>query len=227
MAVAEPPRPGATNSGPEQLALFRNYLAEGSFESVIQPAVQVINRNDATSPADVALYALGEVYANHAYPGRDYARSKDYFVRLIANFPDSPLSSEARTFVSLYDNFAEKEKKIASLEKEQKERAVARETFGGGNFEAALKDNLQSLKAAGPRPPADHALYNLGLIYAHIDNPGKDFHKAQRYFSELIREFPASPLAEEARVWLGLFEVLAKMQQIDLDIEQQKKLLNR
>lgn len=187
----------------------------------------MVNQNDSIPPADIALYALGEVYAHYAYPGKDYALSKQYFSRLIANFPESPLSSEARTFVGIYESFAEKEKKIATLEKEQKAKSAGSEAIANHNFELAVKENLQVIKVAGQKPPADSALYNLGLIYAHIDNPGKDFQKARRYFAELIKEFPASPLVEESRVWLGLFEVFEKIQQIDLEIEQQKKQLNR
>jgi len=34
-------------------------------------------------------------------------------------------------------------------------------------------------------------------------------------------------LAEEGRIWLGLFQTIEKIQQIDVDIEQQKKQLTR
>lgn len=224
--AAESPKK-ETDSSHDQLTQYRDYLAAGFFETVIQRALPIVNKNDAVPPADIALYALGEVYANPAYPGKNYALSRGYFSRLIANFPNSHLSSEARIFVGLYDSFAEKEKKITTLENEQKTKLPARDAITERNFEAAIKGNLQIIKVSGQKPPADHALYNLGLIYAHIDNPAKDFQKAQKYFADLIKEFPASPLVEESRVWLGLFEVLEKMQQIDLDIEQQKKQLKR
>ena len=95
------------------------------------------------------------------------------------------------------------------------------------NFDEAAARNLQILKEAGRKKPADEALYNLGLIYAHVDNPAKDYKKSQMYFSQLISEFPKSKLAEEARIWLGLFDTIEKIQQIDLEIEQQKKELTR
>ena len=86
---------------------------------------------------------------------------------------------------------------------------------------------MQILDEMGKKKPADEALYNLGLIYAHIDNPAKDYEKSQKYFHVLIEEFPDSELAEEGRIWLGLFETIEKIQQIDVDIEQQKKQLTR
>ncbi|MEJ2270841.1 MAG: hypothetical protein P8Y04_13880 [Desulfobulbaceae bacterium] len=80
---------------------------------------------------------------------------------------------------------------------------------------------------SGKKKPADEALYNLGLIYAHVDNPAKDYQKSQTYFNVLTEQFPDSDLAEEARIWLGLFETIEKIQQIDIEIEQQKKELTR
>ena len=94
-------------------------------------------------------------------------------------------------------------------------------------FEEAIQRNRYILGQSAETPPADAALYNLGLIFAHIDNPAKDFQKARGYFEELILKFPGSPLAEEAKVWTGLFQIIEKMQQIDIDIEQQKKQLSR
>ena len=92
---------------------------------------------------------------------------------------------------------------------------------------AEFKKNLQILGEFGTNKPADVALYNLGLIYAHVDNPAKDYKKSQIYFHVLTMQFPESEFAEEARIWLGLFETIEKIQQIDVEIEQQKKQLTR
>ena len=94
-------------------------------------------------------------------------------------------------------------------------------------FEEAVQKNLLVVKKAGPKKPSDEALYNLGLIYADVDNPGKDYKKSQIYFHALLKQFPDSEYAEEARIWLGLFKTIEKMQMIDIEIEQQKKQLIR
>jgi tetratricopeptide (TPR) repeat protein len=228
----------------QQLEQYRENMAAGFFETVIQQSKQVIAENETEPPADVALYSLGEVYAHHDYKGRDYALSQYYFEKLIMNFPDSQLTSEAKTYISLFENIAAKEKEAAAAaaaaeEKiSQKEIIVAkkkkslpvpepRKVVENQNFEEAVQENLQILEKAGRKKPADEALYNLGLIYAHIDNPAKDFKKSQTYFHLLIEQFPDSKLAEEGRIWLGLFETIEKIQQIDVDIEQQKKQLSR
>ena len=175
----------------------------------------------------MALYALGEAYVHHDFEGKNYELSKYYFDKLIKNFPDSPLTSEAKTFVSLFETFAVKDMAIATLEEEHESVSVGHKVVDDQNFEEAVKKNLLILEQAGKNPPRDGALYNLGLIYAHIDNPAKDYKKSQSYFQELTKDFPSSPLAEEARIWLGLFQIFEKMQQIDLEIEQQKKQLTQ
>jgi len=234
-------------------------LAAGFFETVIQQSKQVIAENETEPPADVAFYSLGEVYAHHDYKGRDYALSQYYFEKLIMNFPDSQLNAEAKTYISLFENIAAKEKEVADaaadaaavadaadadadaaatekvsqkeiiVEKKNESAPVPepRKVVKNQNFEEAVQENLQILEKAGKKKPADEALYNLGLIYAHIDNPAKDYEKSQIYFHLLTEQFPDSEFAEEGRIWLGLFKTIEKIQQIDVDIEQQKKQLTR
>jgi TolA-binding protein len=224
----------------QQLEQYRESMAAGFFETVIQQSEQVLAENETEPPADVALYFLGEVYAHHDYKGRNYVLSQYYFEELIGNFPDSPLTSEAKTYIGLFETIAAEEKLTAAAEKkasqkiiiiETKKRSVPvskqRKIVENQNFEEAVQGNLQILQEVGNKKPADEALYNLGLIYAHVDNPAKDYKKSQIYFQILTQQFPDSELAEEGRIWLGLFETIEKMQQIDIEIEQQKKQLTR
>ena len=164
----------------------------------------------------------------------DYALSKYYFEKLVNNFPDSKLAPEAKTYISLFETIAAKEKAAAVSEK--KEKAVKEKSLAAArthkvvenqNFADALQKNMQVLEQAGMKKPSDQALYNIGLIYAHVDNPAKDYKKSQTYFEVLTKQFPDSDLVEEARIWLGLFETIEKIQQIDIEIEEQKKQLTR
>ena len=220
----------------QQLAQYRENLAAGSSETVIQQAKLVLAENETEPPADLALYALGEVYAQPDYEGRDYALSQHYFEKLITNFPDSKLVPEAKTFISLFETIAarekatlvsEKKKKAAAVKEKPADAARTRKVVENLNFAEALQKNMQILEKAGMKKPSDEALYNIGLIYAHVDNPAKDYKKSQTYFEVLAKQFPESDLAEEARIWLGLFETIDKIQQIDIEIEQQKKELTR
>jgi hypothetical protein len=233
----------------QQLEQYRESMADGFFETIIEQCGQVLEENETEPPADVALYVLGEVYAHPGFAGRDYVLSQYYFERLIENFPDSNLTLEANTFISLFEAIAEREKEITAatrekeaiaaeqkssqkdkpIEKEEKSASVtkSRQIVDNNNFAEAVQRNLQILTESGKKKPADEALYNLGLIYAHVDNPAKDYQKSQTYFNVLTEQFPDSDLAEEAQIWLGLFETIEKIQQIDIEIEQQKKELTR
>jgi len=217
----------------QQLERYRDNMATGFFEIVIEQNEQILAENETKPPADVALYVLGEVYARHDFAGRDYSKSQYYFEKLIENFPESKLTSEAKTYVSLFETIAGKEKEVAVkeelLRQEVKAKAAAEEKIPqkeiivekekksvpvpgrvqvveNQNFEEALKKNLQILEQLGNKKPADEALYNLGLLYAHVDNPAKDYNKSKVYFNALSTQFPDSDFAEEARIWLGLFE---------------------
>ena len=217
-------------------------MAAGSFETVIAQSQMILAENQTSPPADIALYAMGEVYAHYNYPGRNFALSQIYFETLIENFPASPLSAEAKTYINLFETIkataletAVAEKKLSQQKKEFAARKktdaphppVSRPVVTGGNFTEAEEKNMKKLEEAGNKKPADEALYNLGLIYAHSDNPAKDYKKSKLYFHVLTTQFPTSEYAEEARIMLGLFETIEKMQQIDLEIEQQKKQLSR
>ena len=228
-------------------------MAVGSFETVIEQSENILADNETKPPADVALYSLGEVYAHHDFEGRDYSISQYYFEKLIENFPESELTPEARTYMRLFEIIGAKDREVSSFKEQimlkeknaaagekltQKEIIIEKgkksapvpgrnKVVENQNFEEALKKNLQILEKSGNKKPADEALYNLGLIYAHVDNPAKDYNKSKVYFHVLITQFPDSDYAEEARIWLGLFETIEKIQQIDVDIEQQKKQLTR
>ncbi len=80
--------------------------------------------------------------------------------------------------------------------------AQARKLFSEGKYEAALEENEKALSLSGNGSPGDQALYNMGLIYAHPDNPKRDYVKSISLFDRLIREYSQGPWVEQARVWV-------------------------
>lgn len=96
-----------------------------------------------------------------------------------------------------------------------------------GNFDGALRENQKVLSVSPKSPPGDTALFNMGLIHAHYANPKKDYAKALGFFTRLKKDFPRSPLAEEAKIWMGVLETMEKVKQIDIEIEEKKKELTR
>lgn len=78
-----------------------------------------------------------------------------------------------------------------------------------GGYERSLLENQYVLSLPEGRSCRDGALFNLGLIYAHSGNPEKDLRKSMSYFEKLVQDYPESPFAEQARIWV------ATLQEID------------
>ena len=100
---------------------------------------------------------------------------------------------------------------------------LVRDFIGKGDFEGALKASQRVLSRSPKSPPGDQALLDLGLIYAHYANPKKDYKKALGYFLRVEREFPRSPLVEEAKIWVSVLRAFEKAKLVDIEIEAKKK----
>ncbi len=130
------------------------------------------------------------------------------------------------------------ESQVQQAEEEQPEQSAepdpanvrlsaAEDLLAKGDIEGALRENQKALALAGKQPPGDRAIYNMGLIYLHYRNTQKNYEKAAAQFDRLIKEYPDSPLVEEAKTWSGVLQVIEKLKQVDIDIEQKKKDLSR
>ena len=99
-----------------------------------------------------------------------------------------------------------------------------------GDYAGSLKESQRVLSLPGKNHPKDQALFQMGLIYAHVDNPQRDMGKALDYFKRVVKDYPQSPLAEEARVWAGILQeneklsqVIEKSKQVDIAVEEIKR----
>lgn len=95
------------------------------------------------------------------------------------------------------------------------------------DFDGAMKESLELLARTPKAPPGDAALMNMGLISVHYANPKKDYQKALGYFMRVEREFPNSPLVEEAKIWVSVLQAFEKAKQVDIEIEKLKKVLGK
>ena len=96
-----------------------------------------------------------------------------------------------------------------------------------GDFEGAMRESQDILARSPLTPPGDEALMNMGLISAHYANPKRDYKKALGYFMRIEKEFPRSPLVEEAKIWVSVLLAFEKAQQVDIEIEKKKKELGK
>lgn len=102
-----------------------------------------------------------------------------------------------------------------------------KDLIGRGDFDGAMKESQEVLASSPKTPPGDEALMNMGLISAHYANPKKDYKKAMGYFMRIERDFPQSPLVEEAKIWTSVLQAFEKAKQVDLEIEQKKKEMGK
>jgi outer membrane protein assembly factor BamD (BamD/ComL family) len=96
-----------------------------------------------------------------------------------------------------------------------------------GDYDGAVRENQMVLSLSPDESPGDEALFSLGLIYAHYGNPKKDFKRSLGFFSRVVKEFPGSPLADEAKIWIGVLGSIEKAKQVDIQIEEKKKELTK
>lgn len=94
-----------------------------------------------------------------------------------------------------------------------------------GDFEGAINRYQNLLARQGGTMYADLALFDLGLLYAHYDNPKRDFKNSLSSFTRMIRECPGSSLVEEAKIWVNLLETLERAKRIDIELDEKQKLL--
>jgi len=85
----------------------------------------------------------------------------------------------------------------------EEDLARARSLMSQGLFEASFRESQEVLRRY-PQGQGDHALFQMGLIYLHPQNPKVDYQKSLGYFQRLEREFPDSQLRSEAEIWISL-----------------------
>ena len=71
----------------------------------------------------------------------------------------------------------------------------------GRHYEASLAKNLTVLNSF-PHSLADEALFQLGLLYAHPENPNQDYEKSLGSFNKIINEFSESRIRHQAQLWV-------------------------
>lgn len=118
-----------------------------------------------------------------------------------------------------------------SLIQESNRRREMREALATGNdllirgdFDGSIESYQNVLEKAQGKPPADVASYQMGLTYAHPDNPNRDLEKALNSFSSVASDYPQSPWAEQARVWVG---VLKQAQESQREIAKSRQAIER
>ena len=252
--VKEARQPGEAR---QYLIRGQTLLAQGNYEGALIENQKVLSLSTHLSPEDEALFNMGLIYAHFGNPRKDYRKSLNCFLKIINDYPRSPLVEQARIWVGVLreneksnqivekskEMIEETKKMIEKLEKLKRpepvveDRGEAREhllrgqkLLAQGDFEGSLAENQKVIALSAHRPPEDEALFNTGLIYAHFDNSKKDYGKSLDCFKRVIKDYPKSPLSEQARIWIGVLQenekssqIIEQSKQVDIEIEEMKR----
>ncbi len=132
-------------------------------------------------------------------------------------------------------------KELKSKKESREYLATAQKLLDQGDYEGSLKENQKVLLLNAHALPGDEALFNMGLIYAHYGYPKRDYRKSLHLFKRLVKVFPQSPWAGQAKVWIeilqenerlnreieGLSKTIEKSKQVDIQLEEKKKELSK
>jgi len=84
------------------------------------------------------------------------------------------------------------------------------------HYQAAMAKNLTVLNKF-PHSLADQALFQIGLIYAHPENPNQNYEKSLESFIKILDEFSESRLRHQAQLWVHfLRDVIDKERKIGI-----------
>ena len=118
-----------------------------------------------------------------------------------------------------------------SLLQDREQRREMRESMAQGqtllargDFDGSLSEYQKILSLAQELSPGDAATFNIGLIHAHPNNPKKDSQKAIDSFDSVIHRYPQSPLATQAKIWIGILNEAAESRQ---EIERSKQAIEK
>jgi hypothetical protein len=96
--------------------------------------------------------------------------------------------------------------------------------FGAGNYTLAAGHFEQYLNLAPAASERDKALFHLGLIYALPGDSRQDWQRAEFYLSQLVSDFPVSPLRTPAQLILSLhaetLQLTAETERRDQSVRQ-------
>jgi tetratricopeptide (TPR) repeat protein len=214
----------------------QNFLVQRNYDAALEAYQKVLSLSPHKPPEDEALFNLGLIYAHFGNPKKDYKTSIDFFLRVLNEYPQSPLTVQAKIWVGVLLECTESVKKAEGLREKIKDLERVRQTvrdsekakdpeargeeygearqhllrsqkfFAQGNYEGAVVENKKILSLPDPRSLKDEALFNLGLIYAHPGNPQQDLQKSIELFKTLIKNNPKSPLAEQAKIWVEILQ---------------------
>ena len=79
-------------------------------------------------------------------------------------------------------------------------------------YEASMAKNLTVLNNF-PHSLADQALFQMGLLYAHPENPNRNYEKSLESFNKIFNDRPERRLRQQAQLWVLFISDLIEKEQ--------------
>lgn len=215
----------------EHLRRGKVYLSIRDFSKSLRESEQALSLAGSQSPGDEAVFLTALVHAYNDNPERNYKKALGYFQQLVDEYPESKLVDEAGVWIGVLkdiETIKKTEEPVCEKvnNKAEEPRILPGQKYlSSGNFQEAVKEYRKVLSSPESKQLADEALFGMGLLYSHYENPDKDYQEASRYFDRLIREYPKSPLVVQARIWQSVLNVIEEAKKVDIEIEKRKKEL--
>jgi outer membrane protein assembly factor BamD (BamD/ComL family) len=96
-----------------------------------------------------------------------------------------------------------------------------------GNYKEAARETEKALSLSGTHPPGDEALFTMGLIYVHPENPERSYFRSFGFFREMMQDYPQSSFFEQAKMWTGMLQEQERLDQEIEELNRQIEGLNR
>jgi hypothetical protein len=107
----------------------------------------------------------------------------------------------------------------------------AHQLLAHADYEGSLIAFQNVVVIAKNQPPADAAIFYIGVVEAHPQNPRKDRKTALGSFERVVTQYPESTFAAPARAWIGVLnEIDATKQEIErtkLEAEKSKQEIEK
>ena len=79
----------------------RDFFEQGNFEAALEENQKVLSTPGKNSSKDRALFQIGLIYASSRNPKRDLDKSLSFFLKLVKEYPQSPFTDEAKTWIDV------------------------------------------------------------------------------------------------------------------------------
>jgi hypothetical protein len=93
-------------------------------------------------------------------------------------------------------------------------------------YEASMAKNVTMLNNF-PHSLTDQALFQMGLLYAHPENPNQDYQKSLGAFNKILNEHSQSRLRHQAQLWVLIVEDAIDRKQKIGTLDKEKISLTR